>query len=268
MKFDSMRAWRDGVAALSGNREVLTVVGGLFLLLPNLAFGLLVDPPNAVPGAAPAAAMAALKAFLVAAGPWLTLVAVIQLIGQLTVVSLIGEQPRPTVGEALRAGLTALPSALLAQIVVGIIVIAALIVPSLLLGLTGSPILVAIGWLYLACLFSARFCLTVPTIVIERERNPFAAIARSWRKTAGNGLRVGNFFALLTVAAIVLLVLATILVGVLLALTTGEGTAAKVVSGLFTGVLATGAVVLMMGVIVAIYRQLSGDDQGAARTFD
>ncbi len=269
MKFDSMRAWRDGVAALSGNREVLAVVGGVFLLLPNLAFGLLLDEPQLPTGASREVMMAALTAFFLKALPWLVLVSLIQLLGQLAVLGLIGAQPRPTVGEALRRGAGAMPSTILAQIVVGIIVLAALIVPSIVLGLTGSPVLVAIGWLYVACLVSARFCLTLPTIVIERRLNPFAAIARSWQLTQGHGFRIGHFFLLLGVTAIVLLLLLSLLFGMLLAVTAGESTGAKLISGLFSGVLATGAVLLMMGIVVGIYRQLAGDGGGeVARTFD
>lgn len=269
MKFDSMRAWREGVAALSGNREVLAVVGGVFLLLPNLAFGLLLDDPQLPTGGSREVMTAALTAFFMKALPWLVLVSLIQLLGQLSVISLIGEQPRPTVGEALRRGAVALPSTLLAQIVIGIIVLAALIVPSVVLGLSGSAVLVAIGWLYVACLVSARFCLTQPCIVIERRLNPFAAIARSWVLTKGNTFRIGHFFLLLAVTAVVLLLLLSLLLGMLLAVTAGESTGAKLISGLFSGVLLTGAVLLMMGIAVSIYRQLAGDDGGeVARTFD
>ncbi|MGH6787734.1 MAG: glycerophosphoryl diester phosphodiesterase membrane domain-containing protein [Novosphingobium sp.] len=269
MKFDSMRAWRDGVAALSGNREVLAVVGGVFLLLPNLAFGLLIDEPQLPPGGSREVMMAALSAFFMQALPWLALVSLVQLVGQLTVIGLIGEHPRPTVGEALRGGVFALPTTILAQIAVTIIVLAALVVPSFVLGLTGSALLVALGWLYVGCLASARFCLTLPAIVIERRRNPFAAIGRSWNLTQGNTFRIGHFFLLLVVVAIVLLLLLSLLLGVLLAVTAGESTAAKLISGLFSGVLATGTVLLMMGIVVAIYRQLAGENGGEdARTFD
>ena len=61
----------------------------------------------------------------------------------------------------------------------------------------------------------------------------------------------------------------SMLVGVLLAVTAGESTATKLVSGLFTGILATGTVLLMMGIAVGIYRQLAGDGTGeVARAFD
>ena len=56
MKFDMSQAWRDATAMLSGNREVLLVVAGLFFLLPGIALALalgdvqqaiLADPKNA-----------------------------------------------------------------------------------------------------------------------------------------------------------------------------------------------------------------------------
>ena len=105
--------------------------------------------------------------------------------------------------------------------------------------------------------------------MIERKRNPFAAIARSWTMTKGNTFRIGHFFLLLAVTGFVLLALLSLLLGVLLAVTAGESTGAKVISGLFSGVLVTGAMLLLTGIVVGIYRQLAGDGGGElARTFD
>ena len=40
MKFDMSEAWREAMAMISRNREVLLIVAGIFFLLPSLAMAL------------------------------------------------------------------------------------------------------------------------------------------------------------------------------------------------------------------------------------
>src|SRR6188768_2494145 len=40
VKFDMSEAWREAMAMITANREVLLVVAGIFFLLPSLALGL------------------------------------------------------------------------------------------------------------------------------------------------------------------------------------------------------------------------------------
>ena len=40
MKFDMSEAWREAVAMMTGNREVLLIVAGIFFLLPSIALSL------------------------------------------------------------------------------------------------------------------------------------------------------------------------------------------------------------------------------------
>jgi hypothetical protein len=56
MKFDMSEAWREAMAMITANREVLLIVAGIFFLLPSVALGLsigelqesmLADPQNA-----------------------------------------------------------------------------------------------------------------------------------------------------------------------------------------------------------------------------
>ena len=59
MQFNMSEAWRDATAMITGNREVLLVVAGIFFLLPSLVIAfvtpalqesLMADPENmAVP---------------------------------------------------------------------------------------------------------------------------------------------------------------------------------------------------------------------------
>ena len=137
--------------------------------------------------------------------------------------------------------------------------IASVLVLAAGLGNLISPILgVGLG-IYLACQVYARFVAAGAVIVVERQNNPFAALARAITLSRGNGFRLGNFLFLVGVAAFILLMVLTLIVGIVAALTMGEGRAAEIFSGFFSSAASAVAIAYFAAIIVAIHRQLTGN---------
>jgi hypothetical protein len=98
MTFDMNRAWREAAEMVTANREVLLIVAGLFFFLPSLAFALFVPAPVPASGMAPEAAMNMLTKFYSDNAFWLLAMAVAQTVGFLTVLALLRDRAKPTVG--------------------------------------------------------------------------------------------------------------------------------------------------------------------------
>lgn len=271
MKFDSNRAWKEASAAVSANREVLFALAGVFFMLPSLAFALLYPQPQAAPDMQPEQAMAMVQEFYIAALPWLIPITILQGAGTLALMALFTDRTRPTVGEAIRLGFAALVPYILAQLLFGLAVggIGALIVGAA--AATGViPLAAALG--FAVAVFAVygmlRTALSAPVIVVEGERNPVRALARSWQITQGNALRIFFFFALLGLVALLVTGVASGLIGIVAALVAGPkgaGVAGAIASSAF------GAVILLYtaSVLASVHRQLSGGSAEAiGRTFE
>ncbi|MBS0254665.1 MAG: lipoyltransferase [Proteobacteria bacterium] len=269
MRFDSNRAWNEAMAIVRANREVLPVLAGVFFLLPALVLALFFgDRQQAVMEAMShlddSAAMAAAQGQLVAMAPAALLASLIQLTGQMAVLAMLTDPRRPTVAEAIRAGLRALP------VMIGAMVLALLFYlgATLLLGLAlaviaslaGGAMVAALGTLVLAVVIVVLVCrisLTMPVIVIEGQRNPLLALRRSWAITGG---RVGSlllFYVLLFLGYAVLAIAVSSVLGGAVALVAGKGATQTLVATLGAGVIAAGASVIFTALLVTIHRQLA-----------
>jgi hypothetical protein len=259
MKFDMSEAWREAMAMLSGNREVLLVVAGLFFFLPNVALGFalggmqeimaMVDPKQAEDAMM---TLMADKWWLIVLG------ALAAIIGNLALLALLRDQQRPTVGEALKTALRGLLPAFAANLLLGIsigVVFGALLVIARATGNQALAALVlvicAIGVIYVAI----KFSLTAPVIAIDQVMNPIRALVNSWRLTKGSSLRLFSFYLLLGIAFLVLY----IVVGFVLTLVTvalGKDSA-LVINAVLNGLLSAVASTVFVAVLAAIHRQLS-----------
>ena len=260
IKFDSNLAWKDAIAAISANREVLLALAGVFFMLPSLAFALLfpVPEPNAAMTAEQQAAMT--MEFLRSAAPLIIPMAVLQAAGTLTLLTLLTDRARPTVGQAIKLGFVALVPYVLAQILFGG---AVALLGSLLLGLAaaiGSP---ALGSVIMAMVMAGliygviRIALVPTAIAMEHLRNPVAAIKRSWALTEGNAGRIALFFVMLFVALLVVTVVLQMLIGTLLLVIAGaEG--ARVGIGIVSSAVSAIITLYLVAVLASIHRQLAG----------
>jgi len=265
MTFDMSKAWQNATAMIKANRDVLTVIAGIFFFLPALVTGFAIPPVDPAVLDDPAALQAA---FWASYSDWFWLSALsmlMQVTGILAMLVLLRDRRRPTVAQALRAGLKALLPAIgtglvmafgivLVSVAVGTVI--ALLAASL--GVGGSSIVSLVSTIVGAFFLYAgiRLSLWTPVIAVDGVRNPITVLRRSWRMTRGNALRLAVFFALLVVVYFVVFIILGMLTSAL-TLVLGEG------AGLIIGVLVGGlvgalATMIFTSVTAAIHRQLSG----------
>ena len=96
--------------------------------------------------------------------------------------------------------------------------------------------------------------------------NPITALARSWKLTKGNSLRLFALYVLLVIAVLVL----SLVLGMVFALfgVLGEtiGLLATAIGG---GLVSMAFTTIMLAVLAAVHRQLTGGTaQGTAETFE
>lgn len=270
MKFDMSEAWREASAMISANREVLVVVAGIFFLLPNLLLTLNMPDLSSLAMEDPRAVEGAVLEFYGRLW-WVMLIAVVaSIVGYLALLALLRDATRPTVSQALGTGLAGLLPA------IGVYVLfvgGASLAFGLLLGIAVASGVSALQALVIAIAFagivylSIKVSMAAPVIAIEKIRNPVKVLARSWRLTKGNSLRLFLFFLLIFIVYMVISVLAGVALGAL-SLAFGEE-AFKVVNAIVTGLLATAVAVVAVAVLAAIHRQLAGESpEQLGQTFE
>lgn len=259
-RFDSNRAWQEATAAVSANREVMAALAGVFIVLPAFALSVLLPMPEQQGAADFDAAMAAASTYL--QQNWLPYVVsgLINIIGTMALLALFGHASRPTVGEAIKRGLHAAPAGILVQILLGMMLTGAVLLPGTLLALSGSTALaglgIAIGVTLAAWLWS-RTSLATPIIAIDNLRNPITALQRSFALTRGNAGRLLLFYFLLILAFVIATQL-VVLVVTLAAQALGGAEAALIAGALIGSVLQAALTVYLAGAMAASYRQLAG----------
>ncbi len=261
-KLDMGKAWNEALALIMANRETVLIVAGVFFLLPSLASSLLIAPPaglEAIEQGAqpdPDVIIGALGAWF-ASNWWVFLLTgIAQTIGVLGLLTLLTDRARPTVGEALSAGVRALPTYIGTQLITA----AGFALVIILIGLMGAlwlplgliaGLALAVGMIYVG----VKLMLVTPVIAIEKQRSPMAALARSWRLTKSNSLLIVAFVLLLLLAFLVI----SAVIGLALGLFAFAGEQVGVIAGAIgNAVLGMALVVVMTAVVAAIYRQLSG----------
>lgn len=279
MNFDSSRAWRDAMALVQANSEVLIAVAGVFFLLPGIASALFLTDyqNNLMANIGNSAAVRQLMEGNVGKVMSFGLISLLlQSVGHMAMLALLTDRTRPTVGQALGIAVRAFPT-LAATI---LIVFAGYLLGALIyavfagvLGVaTGIGMLTFVLILLLAGVMvyvMVKLSLTMPVIVIEKVLNPFAALTRSWRLTRGNSLRLFLFYLLLV---LIYLVIATVFGGGIMLIATlaaGEGTLSLVVTALVSGLFGAVASLLITAILAAIHRQLAGPSaESLGATFD
>lgn len=266
MTFDMSAAWRDATAMIRANREVLMIIAGIFFFLPGVATGFAVPAIPPATMSDPERATAAIVAFYGTWGWFYAIVLVLQMVGTLALLALLRGRGRPTVGEAMRAGavglLPAIGTFLLIAFGFGLVVMAtSLAIGALATAAGGAGALVgallALALLGAIIVVSVRLSLTTPVIAIDRVFNPLEVLARSWRMTRGQALRLFVFYLLLVVVYLVIVIVAGLLAGVLL-LALGE--LASVIAGsLLSALIGAGAAVISVAVLAAVHRQLAAE---------
>lgn len=283
MRFDGNRAWQQAMRLFSTNKELLLILAGVFFFLPGLtsAFFLsdvqvqamhdigTIDPRDSK------AMLTAVGGLYAKIGPYIMLLTIAQVAGTMAMMALLTDSARPTVGEAIRLGLSRLPTVLGVMVLLMLGYLVAALAFGLVLGLLamvaglaggGSSavmmVVIALGMgAFMAFIIVAmtRLSVTLPVIVIEQVRGPLQALKRSWWLTKGNTGALLGFYLVLMVAYVVIAMLLYMVLTALVALGTQQGgkafyMASGVISGLISGVVS----VLATCVICAVHGQLAG----------
>ncbi len=261
MKFDLDTAWKDTSRLLRDNFSLLAIIAGVFFFVPYAA--VLIAIPSALPIAAleqggnPEAMQAAILD-LYSTYWWVLLaLAIIQGIGLLAMLALLRRRANPTVGEALATGAGSVVSYLAAQILQSFALIAVII---LLIGIpaaAGSPAIAFFGGVLALVLFLyilTKMSLVSPVIAIEEVKNPLTAIARSWKLTRGNSVRVFLFYLLVLVAFFVVSVVASMITTVIFSL--GGENAALFGTSFIAALINAALIILGVCLLAAVHTQL------------
>lgn len=269
MKFNSGQAWNDGIAKVRDNFQLLAIIGGVFFFLPAILMVVLLPDTMAMmtqPTFDPEESQKMLEAI----GPGFFATYAVAMLatftGYVAMMALMADRSRPTVGEAIVKGLKALPTLFVVMLIfmVGYFVLAlaaglliglASVISGVLAGIIGFVAVIAV--LVGLVLLATRMSMTMPVIALENTLNPVTAVKRSAALTGPVQWPLLGFFAVLTIAYIVI---ALILFGVLGVITAMIG--APVVLGIFNGIVGTIVAMVFTGITAAIYDQLSGGDPG------
>lgn len=280
-KLDMGKAWTQATGLIGANRDTIGAIAGLFFFLPSLAASLLMPEmaataavPPAGSGGDQAAQMQAMldqmSAMYADNWPLIAALSIIQFVGSLSLLALLADRGRPTVGEALVAGVKSSPAYLIAQLLSAFVIALMVGVPLGVLTAVGSPIvtLLAGALLVLFAIYAfMKFSLLAPVIAIEGERNPLRALTRSWRLTKGNSIRIALFLLLLFFTIGIIAALVSGLLGVVFAALGSE--IALVGNGVVSAAVNSGIGVIFLVVIASIHRQLAGlSPEGLAATFE
>jgi len=264
MKLEMGNAWSDAVSLVRNNLELVAIVAGVFVLLPQIVTAIFV--PEYITGTNqvnPEDALASLMEIYSDIFIWVLFLTVLGAIGSLSLLALLKDE-RPTVGDAIKTGAKTLFPYLAGQFLLMVGMLIVIGVPAALaFGLADMLDVPAVGLLILLPAFlaiaylSIKFSLFAPAMVLDGIRSPIEALKASWRATKGNSLRLVAFFFLIFGAAIIVLIIYSMITGLLIA-ALGTGSIASIVLAVNQGLIGSVWSVLSVAVLSAVYRQLSG----------
>lgn len=268
MDLDTSKAWSDATATVSANKEVLAAIAGVFFFVPALALALFYPQPEPPAGADAKQMLAMLRTFYIGVAPWIALSAVVQVLGQLAVLTLTARAGRVTVGEAIRAALGGMLPYIGSQLLVMAGFMLALALVALLAALSAA-LAITVGLLVLiaALWIGLRLTLVPVVVAVERQRNPVMILRRSWDLTRGNAGRILLFVLVLSIAIAVISLVAAAVVGLVLAFI-GGAEAARIGGGVVSSLIGAGFATYLAISFAAMHRQLAGTGTSDGAVFD
>ena len=239
-RVDGGEAWAAAMAQLRGQPDILLTLAGALMLLPSLLLNTLF-PFVPDPEAGWQAQAEAFQGWI--SDHWfaMLLASLAAALGRLAILILLLGPGRPTVGEALAAGLRLLPVFFLAGLLVNLLTL-------------GGLLLFLLPGLYLI----GRTLLTETVLVAERLTNPLAPVRRALAVSRGNGWRIFMVTAIIYVAGWVLSAAINAVLGVILILVGGTGLDVFL-PALIGGLFQAGVSLMLLLVSIAFYRQLPDD---------
>lgn len=235
MKTSYSAVWADTVALLRSHASLIATVAGVFIFLPGLLVAYFLPHPEL--GDLNRIGQLWVE-YVLPNWYWLLLDILVRSVGAITILLLIFAR-NISVGGAIAAALALLPTYFIATLLTTMAIVFGvflLIVPGLyLLGRLGPLNAV---------------------VVAEAHRNPIAAIRRCWALTEGHGWAILGLILIVGLAAVIVVTVATNLLGILFILAAGQDVGQLLVLIVRT-VGHTAIMILLLVLGAAIYRQLS-----------
>ena len=259
MKFSMSTAWNEAMAMFSANREVLLIVAGIFFFLPTVLTALVMPNFQEQMIANPEAFQQEMVAMYSSWGWLFFLMMLVQIVGYLTMLALLRDHNRPTVGEAIKTGLAGLLPAIGTYLLMTIglgLVFAVLIGTAIAIDVTALTVIVAVLSVVVFVYMAVKFSLSAPVIALDKIGNPIKVLARSWSLTKGNSFRIFLFYVLIFICYMVISMVIGLPLG-LLVVATGT-TVGLFIGSVVSGALSAVVTSLFVAVLASIHRQLSG----------
>ncbi|MBT2188932.1 hypothetical protein [Sphingobium nicotianae] len=237
-KIDLNIVWDDAREMARANRDLLTAIGGIFILMPLVVAIQFISVPEGMPDPKvnEEAFAAWYQSFMTANLPLLLGWTLVSSFGTLAMLILLLRQERPTVAESLKAALFILPSYCVAYILQNV---------AWQIGM----ILFVLPALYL----TGRFALIAAVAAAEKEMNPITIIQRSFALTQGNGWRIFALLAIVTLAMGVLFIAGVLFTGVVTSLLL-PADLAELLLHFVAGLMVTALMLAIVLVSAALYR--------------
>lgn len=253
------KAWDEARRILARDGKLITSISLALILVPQALAGVIAPPPN-LSGIEPPSWMPLITILVLCAG----------IIGQIAIIRLaLG--PTATVGDAIGHGVRRFVPALLALILFGLGL--ALVLTPLFVLIAGADSVQAIAEgrsspraggallliLLLIVLISVRFQLMLPVASAEPV-GPIRILKRSWAVTAGHYWKLLGFIALVLITALVVLLTAQMLGGIIARLALGDVqpfSLSALVVALITAAIQTAVTTVLATLLARIYAQLA-----------
>jgi hypothetical protein len=258
---DSSAAWASATRMVAANRDLLMAIAGVFFVLPGLAGAVFVPSPAMTPEMSETQILAVMQDYYASSLPVLLLLSLFPMAGMLTMLVAMLDTARPTVAQAIRRSVRALPSYFAAQLLIALAIVPlsmalasvlALILPDRL------AVSVALGLLLYPIM---RTMLVGPVVAGESVRNPVTAIRESIGLTRRNAGRILLFIGMAGFVFLVVYGLIMMFVGVVLVLIF-KGEPQRLLGEAVSGVLLAIGYTYFVAMLAAVYRQLAGDPAG------
>jgi hypothetical protein len=236
MRISYSGIWEDTVRLIRAHASLAAALAGVFLFLPALLIGHFVPMPEVTDANE---IVRVVTEHFRANFHWMIVSAILSAAGTLAILFLVFRGGGTSVGAAIAAAFGLLLPYFLAVV------------------LTGIPIAIGVLLFLVPGLYlMARFLPIGPVMVAEHERNPIAAIRRTWALTKGHGWAILGLFLLVFVAGLVLMSVVGGLIGLVLHLALPEGLA-KFMALIVSTASSTALQVVTIFLYAAIYRALT-----------
>lgn len=270
LKFSPSAGWDQVWKWLSQHANSFVAIAGVFFLLPTLLFAFF--GPEAMAGAMlnldaidpndPAAILNAYMQVFSVIAPFVLIMVLVQMVGQLAILAIAAGRGAATVGDAIKTGFSRLGYLVLAQIVyslaLGIVFgLAGLVVVASAAVSTAIAILLAIALLVAFIYVAIRLTLMPAILVVEDVRWPIPLLQRSWDLTGGNVGSIFLFFLIIGIVYFIISIVVAAIFGIVFGMAGESGVAiVQVIQGIVSAV---GTAIFAL-LPLAVLRQLAPFD--------